>query len=238
MELARGEPEAEAVANANEDADAREGVIQTARKVGVRRRGFAPDSSRQPLRRPRAAAPRARKYLRSKNKQPDGRLAASLHRSPCAPPATSGARRRVVAYDSAALVARSVARRATETRAGSATWTTERYLAPTRAPPPPRQHHASRIPRALRGRRLRVCVLDRPDASRASPPPSCSALQRIRPVRRWHGKSVVPPRRSARVSPRRTRPPARLAKPGQGGFRRQRQRREHRMARHRATATS
>ena len=80
---------------------------------------------------------------------------------------------------------------ATETRAGSATWSLS--IALTRAPPPPRQHHASRSLAHLA--RLAAASASAsstaPDASRAFPSsPSCSGLSHL-PVRRWHGKSDV-----------------------------------------------
>ena len=80
---------------------------------------------------------------------------------------------------------------ATETRAGSATWSLS--IALTRAPPPPRQHHASRSLAHLA--RLAAASASAsstaPDAPRAFPSsPSCSGLSHL-PVRRWHGKSDV-----------------------------------------------
>ena len=84
---------------------------------------------------------------------------------------------------------------AAETRAGSAPWSLS--VALPRAPPPPRQHHASRS-LAHRARltaapatATATATATVPDASRASLSfPSCSGLPHF-PVRRWHGKSDV-----------------------------------------------
>ena len=188
----RGELEAEVDANANEDADAREGVIQTARAIGSAEGGRrSPRTRRASPSAARAPSLRARKYLRSKNKQRAARLAASRPVPLRSTRAVSGARRTC-----------GVARLRTACGARCRAPAPPR---PARGPPrgPAQRPHARPAPAASASASRSLAHLARlaaasasasstaPDASRAFPSsPSCSGLSHL-PVRRWHGKSDV-----------------------------------------------